>query len=89
MKKLQQTGSLTEYQEEFERLRNMIHGWSEEALIGMFMGRLTMEIAEAVRMFKPESLKDAFSLARMKDDQIQRMRKSHPWVPNTYAGEVT
>ena len=48
----------------------MIHGWTKEALIEMFMGILTMEIAEAIRMFKPESLKDAISLARMKDDQI-------------------
>ena len=38
----------------------------------------TMEIAEAIRMFKPQSLKDAISLAHMKDDQIQRMRKSYP-----------
>ena len=53
MKKLQQTGSLTEYQEEFERLGNTVHGWSEEALIGMFMGILTMEIAKVVRTFKP------------------------------------
>ena len=36
MKKLQQIGSLIEYQEEFERLDNRVHGWSEEALIGMF-----------------------------------------------------
>ena len=49
-----------------------------------------MEIAEVVRMFKPQSsLRDAFSLAHMKDDQIQRMRKSHPHVPNTRASGVT
>ena len=56
----------------------MIHGWFEEALIGMFMGGLTMEIAEVVRMFKPQSLKDVISLACMKDDQVQRIKKSHP-----------
>ena len=67
----------------------MVHGWSEEALIGMFMGGLTMEIAEAVRMFKPQSLKDVISLAHMKDDQIHKMRKSHPWTPNTWANGVT
>ena len=58
------------------------HGWYEEALIGMFMGRLTMEIAEAVRMFKPQSLKDVISLVRMKDGQVLRMKKSHPACPN-------
>ena len=70
MKKLQQTGFLIGYQEEFERLGNKVHEWFEEALIGMFMGRLTMEIAETVRMFKPQSLKDVINLARMKDDQV-------------------
>ena len=74
MKKLQQIDSLIEYQEEFERLGNRVHGWFEEALIGMFMGGLTMEIVEAVRMFKSQSVKDAISLARMKDDQEQRMK---------------
>ena len=73
LKKLQQTGSLQEYQEEFERLENKVHGCFEEALIGMLMDRLTMEITEAVRMFKPQSLKDVISLACMKDNQVQRM----------------
>ena len=40
------------------------------------MGGLKIEIAEAVTMFRPRSLKDAISLARMKDDQIQRLQKS-------------
>ena len=48
-----------------------------------------MEIAKAVRMFKPQSLKDAISLARMKDDQIHRMRKSHPRTLSTNASGVT
>ena len=77
MKKLQQAGSLIEYQEEFERLGNRVHVWYEEAMIEMFMDGLTMEIVEAIRMFKPQSPKDFISLTRMKDDQVQRMKKSH------------
>ena len=73
MKKLQQTCST--YQEEFENLGNWVHGWLEETLIGMFMGGLTMEIIETIRMFKPQSLKDVISLTRMKDYQIQRKCK--------------
>ena len=34
------------------------------------MDGLVMEIAEAVRMFKPQSLKDTISLTRMKDDKV-------------------
>ena len=70
LKKLQQTGSHREYQEEFEMLGNRVHGWYEEALIEIFMGRLTMGIVEAVRMFKLQSLKGAIRLVRMKDDQV-------------------
>ena len=29
-------------------------------------------------MFKPQLVKDTISLAHMKDDQLQRMKKSHP-----------
>ena len=50
--------------------------------MGAFMGGLKMEIAEAVRMFRPRSLKDAISLARMKDDQIQRLQKSPRSIPS-------
>ena len=77
LKKLQQIGYLWEYQEGFERLGNKVHGWYEEALIGVFMDGLMMKITEALRVFKPQSLKEAISLACIKDDQVERMRKSH------------
>ena len=41
-----------------------------------------MEIAEAMRMFRPRSFKDAFSLTSMKDDQIQRLQKSSRSIPS-------
>lgn len=39
------------------------------------MGGLNPEISEEIRMFKPRTLKEAISLARMKDDQLSRQRK--------------
>jgi hypothetical protein len=36
------------------------------------MGGLKPEIAEGIRMFKPQSLKEAISLAHMKDEQMIR-----------------
>ncbi|KAF3456106.1 hypothetical protein FNV43_RR00753 [Rhamnella rubrinervis] len=38
------------------------------------MGGLKVEIADGIRMFKPQSLKDATSLAKMRDDQITRQQ---------------
>ena len=39
------------------------------------MGGLWSKISEAIRMFKPKTLKEAISLARMKDEQLQRQRR--------------
>ncbi|KAH9658539.1 hypothetical protein KPL70_023536 [Citrus sinensis] len=75
LSRVRQTRSLREYQKEFERLGNQVHGWSQKALVGTFMGGLKPEIAEDIRMFKPRTLKEAISLARIKDDQIARQKK--------------
>lgn len=39
------------------------------------MGGLKTEIAEGIRMFKPQSLKEEISLACMKDEQMKRQRQ--------------
>ena len=72
---VEQTGSLRDYQKEFERLGNQVLGWSQKALVGTFMGGLKPEIAEDIRMFRPRTLKEAISLAHIKDDQITRQRR--------------
>ena len=82
LSKVRQIGSLREYQKEFERLSNRVHGWSQKALVGLFMGGLRSEISETIHMFKPKTLKEATSLARMKDEQLQRQRRiSRPPLP--------
>ncbi|CAL9242107.1 unnamed protein product [Arabidopsis halleri] len=72
---LRQTGSLNDYQEEFERLQSMVHGWSQEALVGAFMGGLHHSISEGIRMFQPKSLREAINCARLRGGQLQRQRK--------------
>ena len=42
----------------------------KKTLVGTFMGGLVPEIAEGIRMFKPKTLNEAISLARMTDDQL-------------------
>lgn len=89
LSKIQQTGSLQEYQREFERLQNKVEGWTQKALIGTYMGCLNPAIADSVRMFRPKMLKDVLNLARLRDEQMQRQRKSlvtthrtkmNPWL---------
>ena len=75
-------GSLYDYQREFERLGNCVCGWTQKALVGTFMGGLKAEIADGIRMFKPQSLKDAISLAKMREDQLTRQRRfARPALP--------
>ncbi|KAJ0044952.1 hypothetical protein Pint_05472 [Pistacia integerrima] len=74
--------ALRDYQKEFERLGNRVHGWSQKTLVGLFKGGLRSEISEMICMFKPKTLKEATSLARMKNEQLQRKRRiSRPPLP--------
>ena len=66
-------GSLRDYQKEFERLGNKVYGWTPKTLVGTFMGGLKPKIADGIRMFKPKTLKEAISLAKMRDDQLNRL----------------
>ena len=47
------------------------------------MGGLEPEIAKGIRMFKPKTLKEATSLARMKDDYLIRQKKTVPMSSTT------
>ena len=38
--------------------------------MGTFMGGLKVKQVDGIKMFKPKSLNEAISLARMKDDQL-------------------
>jgi hypothetical protein len=74
--KIQQMGTLREYQQEFERLANRVEGWRQKALVGAFLGGLKQDIVSAIRMFKPKTLRDAIELARMRDENLSKSRKA-------------
>ncbi|XP_035544589.1 uncharacterized protein LOC118347983 [Juglans regia] len=75
LSRIRQTGSLRDYQWEFEQLGNRVKGWTQKALVGTFMGGLKTEVSDGIRMFKPQTLKDAIRFARMRDDQLMRQRR--------------
>ena len=83
LSKIEQKGSLRDYQKEFERLGNKVSRLTQKALVGTFMGGLEPEIAEGIRMFKPKTLKEAISLARMKGDHLIQQKKSVPMSSTT------
>ncbi|KAH9735892.1 hypothetical protein KPL71_017903 [Citrus sinensis] len=72
LSRVRQIGTLRDYQREFERLGNRVHDWTQKALVGTFMRGLNPKISDGIRMFKPKTLKEAISLTRMQEDQVQR-----------------
>ncbi|KAL6348238.1 hypothetical protein AAG906_005529 [Vitis piasezkii] len=69
------SGNIARLSTEFEQLGNRVRGWTQKALVGTFMGGLKPEVADGIRMFKPQSVKEAISLAKMRDDQLARQRQ--------------
>lgn len=78
-------GSLRDYQREFERLGNREQGWTQRALVGTFMGGLRPDISDGIKMFRPQTLKEAISFARMNEDQLARQRRFGRLAPPTRA----
>lgn len=67
--KLQQVGSIREYQTEFEKLATQVSGLSEQFLINCFIGGLKEEIRLNVKMFRPTSLSSTIGLARLQEER--------------------
>ena len=83
-----QSGTLREYQREFERLANRVDGWPQKALVGAFMGGLKDNIASKIRMFKPKTLLEAIELARIRDDDDKTRQINHKQMRQTYQYRV-
>jgi hypothetical protein len=64
---IEQKGTVREYQREFERLANQVEGWPHKALVGTFLGGLWADIANPVKMFKPQTLRETIQFARMQE----------------------
>ncbi|KAD4586142.1 hypothetical protein E3N88_23743 [Mikania micrantha] len=66
LKALYQTGTLKEYCDAFDLLLNKV-SITETQAVSLFVGGLKPEIKCMVKMFKPKSLREAYSLAKKQD----------------------
>ncbi|KAD4180242.1 hypothetical protein E3N88_28833 [Mikania micrantha] len=66
LKSLYQTGTLKEYCDAFDLLLNKV-SITEIQAVSLFVGGLKPEIKCIVKMFKPKSLREAYSLAKKQD----------------------
>jgi len=76
LSRIQEEGTLRDYQLEFERLANRVVGWPQKALVWTFLGGFKKDIVFPVWMFKLKTLCDAIELPRMRDDNLSRDRKT-------------
>ena len=73
--KLQQTGTIREYQTQFERLVARVCHWPQRALVGSYVSELKGEIRSEVKLFQPTTLLHATSLARLLEEKLSKLRR--------------
>lgn len=75
MFKLQQTGTVSEYLTEFERLANRTMGLPPSCLLSCFVSGLIPELRREVQALRPLSLPHATELARLQEDKLLDRRR--------------
>ncbi|GKC92896.1 reverse transcriptase [Tanacetum coccineum] len=91
LKNLKQTTSVQVYQDFFEALLNKVD-LDDSCAISLFIGGLKEEIAYVVRMFKPTSLTEVFSLSKLQEanNSVSKGKHSASFGPpkNTVFGST-
>lgn len=91
--KFTQTSSMADYNREFERMMNQIHGVVESTLLPIYLGGLRNPIKSQVRFKYPTSVAAAMAIAREFETSADRGSTvaCHPWQgrdSRTSAGTV-
>ncbi|XP_061350311.1 uncharacterized protein LOC133295488 [Gastrolobium bilobum] len=77
--KIQQTGSVLDYQSSFEKLVSKVSGLSATLLCSIFISGLKPHICRSVLTLRPVDYHEAFSLARVFEDQATDQKFNHAW----------
>ena len=83
LKNLRQTSTVQVYQDQFEELLNRLE-LTESLAISLFIGGLKDEIGMPVRMFKPITLSDLFTMAKMQEASLAATKPRY----NSYHSNV-
>ncbi|GJW87610.1 retrotransposon-related protein [Tanacetum coccineum] len=71
LSKLLQTGTVAQYQSEFEKLMNRVTDASESLLISFYISRLKLALQRELLVSKPTTLRETFSLARVTEARLK------------------
>ncbi|KAK9180900.1 hypothetical protein WN944_024036 [Citrus x changshan-huyou] len=80
--KLRQTGTVIEYQRQFERLADRTRNLPESFFISCFLSGLREDIKIGVQMLKPASLLQTFELARFQEEYAAVSNRRIPPRPS-------
>jgi len=76
--KLQQHGSVSEYQTHFEKLSNCVIGLSSDTILNCFISGLQPEIRRELTILHPYSISQAIRLAKLIEDKIKDSKPKYP-----------
>ena len=76
LKELHQTGSIAEYQQQFETLSNKVHGLSESWIVSFFIAGLQDFLKCQLRLARPQSYPEAVALARLHEHNHLALKQS-------------
>lgn len=74
---LRQTQSVQHYLDRFDELHNLLE-LPDAYAMSCFLAGLKQEISGLVRMFKPQTLQDAISLAKLQEQNLTYQARSNP-----------
>ncbi|XP_061357783.1 uncharacterized protein LOC133302076 [Gastrolobium bilobum] len=80
LEKIQQTGSVLDYQSSFEKLVSKVPSLSATLLRSIFISGLKPHIWRSVLTLRPIDYHEAFSLARVFEDQSNKHRPTRSWT---------
>lgn len=73
--KLKQTGTIKEYQSQFEAFSNQIKGLTKNFKISTFINGLRDDLMIMVTIFKPLTLLATFGLAKLQEEKVNMRNK--------------
>lgn len=87
--KLQQTGTVSDYQREFERLCNRVIGLSQPAILDCFLSGLRPEIHHELAILNPTSISQTIGLAKLVETKLQATKNPVYPPPNAHITQKT
>lgn len=58
-----------------------MHRWTQKALVDTLMRGIKFQITDGIRIFKPKTLNDAISFARMNEKQLNHQQRNIKFSP--------